>query len=102
MLIRTKISISSLTRKNYEFHFKNNICNIYLGKEMVGMGYLIRGLYYIDNIFNDNVPQFNVRNDNANIMLIEITSNSKQLWHLRLCHIAEDRITKFEKDGNIE
>ena len=33
------ISLSSLTRKNYEFHFKNNICNIYFGNEMVGIGY---------------------------------------------------------------
>ena len=35
------ISISSLTRKNYVFHFKTNVCNIYFGNEMVGMGYLI-------------------------------------------------------------
>ena len=35
------ISVSSLTRKNYEFHFKYDVCNIYFGNEMVGMGYLI-------------------------------------------------------------
>ena len=28
-------------------------------------------------------------------MLIENASNSKNLWHLRLCHITEDRITKL-------
>ena len=33
------ISVSSLTRKNYVFHFKNNVCNIIFGNEMVGMGY---------------------------------------------------------------
>ena len=32
-------------------------------------------------------------------MLIENASNSKYLWHLRLCHIAEDRITKLERLG---
>ena len=32
-------------------------------------------------------------------MLIENTSNSKNLWHLRLCHITEDRITKLERMG---
>ena len=36
------IYVSSLTRKNYVFHFKNNICNIYFGNEMVGMGYLLQ------------------------------------------------------------
>ena len=32
---------------------------------MVGMGYLIQGLYYVDNISNNNEPQTNVSNDNA-------------------------------------
>ena len=44
------ISIPSFTRKNYEFHFKNDVCNIYYGNEMVSMGYLIQGLYYGNNI----------------------------------------------------
>ena len=50
------ISVSSLTRKNYEFHFKNNVSNIYFGNEMVGMSYLIQGLYYIDNVTSNNKP----------------------------------------------
>ena len=36
---------------------------------------------------------------NANAMLIENTSNSIYLWHLRLCHITEDRIMKLERMG---
>ena len=32
---------------------------------MVGMGYLIQGLYYVDNISNNKKPQTNVSNDNA-------------------------------------
>ena len=32
---------------------------------MVGMGYLIQGLYYDDNISNNNQPQTNVSNDNT-------------------------------------
>ena len=36
---------------------------------------------------------------NANSMLINDASNSKFLWHLRLCHITEDRITKLERMG---
>ena len=91
------ISVSSLTRKNYEFHFKNDVCNIFYGNEMVGMGYLIQGLYYVDNIANNKRPKINV--SNANTILINDASNSKYLWHLRLCHIAEDRITKLERMG---
>ena len=90
-------SVSSLTRKNYEFHFKNTICNIYFGNEMVGLAYLIQGLYYVDNVTNNNKPRMNV--SNANSMLINDASNSKYLWNLRLCHIVEDRITKLERMG---
>ena len=36
---------------------------------------------------------------NANTILINDASNCKHLWHLRLCHIAEDRITKLERMG---
>ena len=34
-----------------------------------------------------------------NTMLIYNASNPKYLWHLRLGHIADDRITKLEKLG---
>ena len=61
------------------------------------MGYLIHGLYYVDNMSNTNKPQTNISDVNA--MLIENASNSKYLWHLRLCHIAEDRIIKLERMG---
>ena len=63
---------------------------------MVGMGYLIQGLYY-QYISNNNEPQTHMSNDNA--MLIENASNSKNLWHLRFCHIVEDRITKLKRMG---
>ena len=64
---------------------------------MVGMGYLIQGLYYVDNIANNKRPKINV--SNANTILINDASNSKYLWHLRLCNIAEDRIIKLERMG---
>ena len=38
------ISISRLPRKNYVFHFKNDVCDIYYGNDMVGMGHLIQGV----------------------------------------------------------
>ena len=57
-------------------------------------GYLIHGLYYVDNMSNNNEPQSNMK-----AMLIEYAFNSQYLWHLRLCHIAEDRINKLERMG---
>ena len=90
------ISISSLTRKGYEFLFGRDVCKIYFGNELIGMGYVIHGLYYVDNITNNIEAQSQV-----NAMLIENTSNSKHLWHLRVCHIAEDRSNKLERMGNL-
>ena len=91
--------MSSSTRKNYVFHFEI-MFGTYFGNEMVSMGYLIQGLYYVDNISNNNMPQIFM--SKANAMFIEIASNSKNLLSLRFFHIAEDKITKFKKDGNIE
>ena len=91
------VSISSLTRKGYEFLFSRDVCKIHFGNELVCIGYLIHRLYYVDNMSNNNKPQTNVSDVNA--MLIENTSNSKYLWHLRLCHITKDRITKLERMG---
>ena len=88
------ISISSLTRRGYEFLYSRDVCKLYFGNKMIGMGYVIHGLYDVDNIINNIEPQSNV-----NAMLIKNTTNSKHLWHLRLCHIAEDRITKLERMG---
>ena len=71
------VSISSLTRNGYEFLFKRDVCNIYFGSNIIGMGYLIHGLYYVDNMSNNNESQINV--SNANAMSTENGSNSKYL-----------------------
>ena len=47
------ISISSLTSRGYKFLFSRDECKIYFGNKLIGMGYLIHGLYYIDNISNN-------------------------------------------------
>ena len=88
--------MSSSTRNNYVFHFKI-MFGTYCGNEMVSMGYLIQGLYYVDNISNNNMPQTFVIKVNA--LFKEIASNSKNLFHLRFCHIVEDRITKLKRMG---
>ena len=51
-------------------------------------------VYIILIIYLNIEPQ-----SNMNAMLIKNANNSKHLCHLRLCHIAEDRITKMEKMG---
>ena len=59
----------------------------YFGNEMVSMGYLIQGLYYVDNISNNNMPQTFV--SKANAMFIEIASNSKNLFVFEIFFILQ-------------
>ena len=47
------ISISSMTRKGYKFLFERDVCTIYFDNKIVGMGYVLHGLYYIDNKSNN-------------------------------------------------
>ena len=61
------------------------------------MGYVIYDLYYIDN--KSNNKQYPNNLNVVSTMLIHNASNLKYLWHLRLGHIADDRITKLEKLG---
>ena len=43
------ISISSLTRRGYEFLFSRDVCKFYFGNKMIGMGSIIHGLYYVED-----------------------------------------------------
>ena len=61
------------------------------------MGYVLHGLYYIDN--KSNNKQYPTNLNVMNIMLIHNASNLKYSWHLRLGHITNDRITKLKKLG---
>ncbi|PKI51479.1 hypothetical protein CRG98_028190 [Punica granatum] len=92
---RNIISVSSLTRSGYLFDFKHDVCNIYYGNKVIGVGYLHDGLYYL-RARNKTIP---------NTIEINTVSESipslKQLWHLRLGNVADDRISKLEKMGLI-
>ena len=68
------LSLFLVTSRGYEFHFARDVCEIYFRNKLVGMGYLIHGLYYVDNMSNNTEPP-NV----VNILLIKNTSNSKYL-----------------------
>ncbi len=84
------IFVSSLTRDGYEFRFINDVCTIYYRNKVICLGYLQNGLYYVDNKCK-TVPSTKYEiNATKNVNL-----NLKQLWHLRLGHVVEDRITKL-------
>ena len=88
---RNIMSISCMTRLGYDFLFTKDVCKIIYDNKIVGYGYVQNGLYCI----NEDVSNTN------NVLEINTISDqtSKQLWHLRLGHIAEDRLNKLDKMG---
>ncbi len=56
------------------------------------------GLYYLDN---NNKYKSNASNLNEYNAIMKINSNPKLLWHLKLGHVAEDRIIRLEKMGTL-
>lgn len=88
------ISVSCLDKKGFSFIIKNNRCLFYLNDICYGVAQLFNGLYILDlemPIYNINTKRFK-SND----------SNPTYLWHCRLGHINEKRISKLHKDGFLD
>ena len=91
---RNIISVSCLDKKGFSFLIKDNSCSIYLNEMFYGSAQLINGLYILNldtPIYNINTKRFK-SND----------LNPTYLWHCRLGHINENRISKLHKDGFLD
>ena len=85
------ISISCLDKKGFSFIIKDNCCSIYLNDMLYGIAQLINGLY----VLNFDMPIYNINPKRIK----SNDSNPTYLWHCRLGHINENRISKLHKDG---
>ncbi|KAK8670697.1 hypothetical protein V6N13_037315 [Hibiscus sabdariffa] len=93
-LTKNIISVSCLDKIGFEIIIKNNCCSFYLNNLFYGSAQLINGLYILNQeneIFNINTQRTKT-ND----------SNQTYLWHCRLGHISERRISKLHKDGLLD
>ncbi|KAK8572986.1 hypothetical protein V6N12_029026 [Hibiscus sabdariffa] len=93
-LTKNIISVSCLDKIGFEIIIKNNCCSFYLNNLFYGSAQLINGLYILNQeneIFNINTKRTKT-ND----------SNQTYLWHCRLGHISERRISKLHKDGLLD
>ncbi|KAK8593532.1 hypothetical protein V6N12_045612 [Hibiscus sabdariffa] len=93
-LTKNIISMSCLDKMGFEISIKNNSCSFYLNNLFYGSAQLINGLYILNQenmIFNINAKRLKT-ND----------SNQTYLWHCRLGHISERRISKLHKDGLLD
>ena len=93
-LSRNIISVSCLDKIGFSFVIKNNSCSIYFDKLFYGIAHANSGLYVLDletPIYNVNTKR--IKSDKT---------NPTYLWHCRLGHINEKRISKLHKDGMLE
>ena len=92
---RNIISISFLDKVGFSFIIKNNTYSIYYGDIFYRNAHLSNGLYILNHdnpnakaIYNIDTKRFR-SND----------LNTTYLWHCRLGHINEKRISKLHQDG---
>ncbi|KAK9042849.1 hypothetical protein V6N11_071204 [Hibiscus sabdariffa] len=93
-LTKNIISVFCLDKIGFEIIIKNNSCSFFYDNLFYGSAQLINGLYILNQenmIFNINTKRLKT-ND----------SNQTYLWHCRLGHISERRISKLHKDGLLD
>ncbi|KAK8535581.1 hypothetical protein V6N12_057097 [Hibiscus sabdariffa] len=93
-LTKNIISVSCLDKIGFEIIIKNNSCSFFYNNLFYGSAQLINGLYILNQenmIFNINTKKLKT-ND----------SNQTYLWHCRLGHISERRISKLHRDGLLD
>ena len=88
------VSISSLIIRGFHLTFNNKCCTIMLNDVLYANGTLNNGIYMLDMSgpilpIHENKRQ---RQDNL---------KSSYLWHCRLGHISEKRLTKIHRNGNL-
>ena len=90
---RNIISISCLDNDGYNFIILNNIISIYRNDILYGKGLLNNGLYILD--LNNQKSIYNV--DSKRVKTNEL--NPAYIWHCRLGHANEKRISRLHRDG---
>ncbi|GJV17704.1 putative RNA-directed DNA polymerase [Tanacetum coccineum] len=99
-MTRNLIYVSKLIIDDFIFTFGYNKVYISLNSRVVGNGCLERNLFKLclDNQFLKSLLSFNV-NENVNLnKRKQDPETSSKLWHQRLGHISQDRMTRLVKD----
>ena len=96
---RNLISVSKVLRYGYDVNFSDNGCVISYNKHLVSAGTLINGLFII-NVSPELQQTIELNNVNLSSKRKRSSDfNETYLWHLRLCHINLDRISRLVRDG---
>ena len=93
-LTKNIISVSCLDKKGFSFIIMNKCCSIYLNDMFYCSAALMDGLSILDlenPIYNISIKRFKSN---------EV--NQTYLWHCRLGHINDKRLSQLHKDGLLD
>ena len=93
-LTKNIISISCLDKMGFEFIIKDKCCSFSQNGIFYGSAQLINGLYVLDQ----DMPIYNINTKRSKTN----DSNQTYLWHCRLGHINEKRLSQLHKDGLLD
>ncbi|KAK8680980.1 hypothetical protein V6N13_053388 [Hibiscus sabdariffa] len=93
-LTKNIIYVSCLDKIGFEIIIKNNSCSFYYDNLFYGSAQLINVLYILNQ--ENMIYNINTKKSKTN------DSNQTYLWHCRLGHISERRISKLHKDGLLD
>lgn len=93
-LTKNIISVSCLDKKGFSFMIKDKCCSVHLNDMFYCSALLMNGLYVLD--FENPIYNINTKWFKSNDL------NHTYLWHCRLGHINENRISQLHKDGLLD
>ncbi|KAL6327870.1 hypothetical protein AAG906_026549 [Vitis piasezkii] len=97
-LRRNLISVSSLDRYGYSFHFGGGKVDIFCNSVLIGNGVLFGNLYSLSlhhGLLCDSSSVISV----IGCKRARMNLSSSMLWHKRLGHISRQRLERLVKDG---
>ncbi|RVW78353.1 Retrovirus-related Pol polyprotein from transposon TNT 1-94 [Vitis vinifera] len=97
-LRRNLISVSSLDRHGYSFHFGGGKVDIFCNSVLIGNGVLFGNLYSL-NLHHGLLCDSSSVNSVVGCKRARMNLSSSMLWHKRLGHISRQRLERLVKDG---
>ena len=92
-LTKNIISVDALFKQGYDVIIKNGSCSILFNNIFYCLGRIFNGIYIL-----------NLENEAYNVNTKRLKSeslNSSYLWHCRLGHVSDKRVSKLHKQGDL-
>ncbi|KAJ9679813.1 hypothetical protein PVL29_021660 [Vitis rotundifolia] len=97
-LRRNLVSVSTLDRQGYSFHFGGGKVDIFSNSVLIGNGVLFGNLYNL-SLHHGSFCDSSSVNSVVGCKRARMNLSSSMLWHKRLGHISRQRLERLVRDG---